>query len=714
MATSPEVKIKISGDPTGADAAVKLVQSALKRLGGDLTVIQQLSAKALAFTGIGGAASVAGLVSLVKATANFADELGKLAQASGVAVKELSGLGYAASLGGSNVDELAKGLRRLALESESGGATLKALGIGLVDASGQAKSSTTLFSDLAQRFSQLPDGAQKTALAVKLFGEEVGPKLIPTLNQGAAGLKALQDEAEKLGLTLTDQAVKAAEEFNDNMSRLQGQLRGVGIEIGNALIPAISKLANEFLDARTAGLTWYESLLGIGLSNPLKSAADQVKSLTKEIEDLQKAQREAAGVGSTFGGLLTPNYDQEIAKLEKLRTYYQLQDKRARAEDETDQERSAAKRLQIEAKLQIELAKLTDLRKKTSQTAMAEELKGAERLRDALRSAWQASIDGAATAAAEAKKLLEQGQKDRTEGNDKADARLRKDSNEPQYVKDQNAFLQADSLRSEANTKAQESIIQAYQGRIKEAQKLAEDAIELANRAEGFADEISNPQQAAQLLRQLGEIKADARKGQSVVKSKEAAQGEETAAAQQKELTKVEDQIKTLKEKLEEPFKLNADISEAEKQIKALQTQLDEIKDKTVTVTVNQVAGAGADAAVAPASAPAAGFAAGGYTGPGGKFKPAGIVHAGEFVLRQEVVRQAGMRRMLERLNRYGADALEGYADGGFVRDRSAAPTPINLQWPDGTVSKLSASRDEADGVLRLFRSAALKSGGRR
>lgn len=55
------------------------------------------------------------------------------------------------------------------------------------------------------------------------------------------------------------------------------------------------------------------------------------------------------------------------------------------------------------------------------------------------------------------------------------------------------------------------------------------------------------------------------------------------------------------------------------------------------------------------------GFSDGGYTGPGGKFDAAGIVHAGEFVLRKEVVEQPGMRAFLESLN------AKGYADGGYV-----------------------------------------------
>ncbi|MFS4552609.1 phage tail length tape measure family protein [Comamonas resistens] len=65
-----------------------------------------------------------------------------------------------------------------------------------------------------------------------------------------------------------------------------------------------------------------------------------------------------------------------------------------------------------------------------------------------------------------------------------------------------------------------------------------------------------------------------------------------------------------------------------------------------------------------------AGFSSGGWTGPGTKFQPAGIVHANEFVNRQEVVRQPGALAFLTRFNQIGMAALKGwrgYADGGLV-----------------------------------------------
>lgn len=51
-------------------------------------------------------------------------------------------------------------------------------------------------------------------------------------------------------------------------------------------------------------------------------------------------------------------------------------------------------------------------------------------------------------------------------------------------------------------------------------------------------------------------------------------------------------------------------------------------------------------------------FAKGGYTGNGGKYEPAGIVHKGEYVMDADTVRKLGVDRL---------DALRGYANGGMV-----------------------------------------------
>ncbi len=108
-------------------------------------------------------------------------------------------------------------------------------------------------------------------------------------------------------------------------------------------------------------------------------------------------------------------------------------------------------------------------------------------------------------------------------------------------------------------------------------------------------------------------------------------------------------------------------------------------------------------------------FSSGGYTGDGGKFEPAGIVHGGEFVLRKEVVSQPGMLDWLETLN------TRGYAEGGLVsaiapqaipRQISGAgsPSPVVIQQEisiEGGGGQAGAGAADMGAVAQAYAKAA-------
>ena len=72
------------------------------------------------------------------------------------------------------------------------------------------------------------------------------------------------------------------------------------------------------------------------------------------------------------------------------------------------------------------------------------------------------------------------------------------------------------------------------------------------------------------------------------------------------------------------------------------------------------------------------GFSDGGYTGDGGRLEPAGIVHRGEYVVPQPLMRTPIVQDMIHtieamRVSRIGSGrSLPGYADGGHVQSTSA------------------------------------------
>ena len=88
-----------------------------------------------------------------------------------------------------------------------------------------------------------------------------------------------------------------------------------------------------------------------------------------------------------------------------------------------------------------------------------------------------------------------------------------------------------------------------------------------------------------------------------------------------------------------------------------------------------------------------AAFADGGYTGNGGKYEPAGIVHKGEYVFSQEDVQRIGLNN-LEMMHR-GADAI---TQAGVNNARTSAPAGnsgstvsiVNMVDPDMLKAYLS------------------------
>jgi hypothetical protein len=69
------------------------------------------------------------------------------------------------------------------------------------------------------------------------------------------------------------------------------------------------------------------------------------------------------------------------------------------------------------------------------------------------------------------------------------------------------------------------------------------------------------------------------------------------------------------------------------------------------------------------------GFAEGGYTGAGGTFEPAGIVHKGEYVVPAWEMRQPDVQPLIAALEQR---RLKGYATGGVVG--ADIPAPPNVE----------------------------------
>ena len=219
-------------------------------LAGAMRGIEKLE-KALPRIGLAAVAAATGIAYLTKQSIDNMDALAKQSQMAGVTVESLSALSYAANLAGVSQEDLTASMVKLSKglsEAKQGtGDALKAfeaLGINVKELA-NADDAMIL---IAEQFAEIEDGAGKTALAVALFGK-AGAQMIPLLNSGADGLKQMADEAAKLHKTISTETAKAAEEFNDSLTRLNAITQGLINKFVEGLLPTLNNITKSFFDA---------------------------------------------------------------------------------------------------------------------------------------------------------------------------------------------------------------------------------------------------------------------------------------------------------------------------------------------------------------------------------------------------------------------------------------------------------------------------------
>jgi len=223
-----------------------------------------------------GTAMIAPLLGAAKVFSEMGDSLAKMSARTGVSVEALSELAFAAQQSGADMDALETGIKRMqkavvaaATGSKEATDTLTALGLTVADLDGLSPEQQ--FKLIADRISKIENPTVRAAAALQLFGRS-GTGLLPLIGRGAAGLEALQQEARRLGLTISTTDAKAAEAFHDTLSALwQTVKRGV-FAVGAALAPTLSDLARRVTDVVVRATDWIKANRGIIVS-VLKIAA---------------------------------------------------------------------------------------------------------------------------------------------------------------------------------------------------------------------------------------------------------------------------------------------------------------------------------------------------------------------------------------------------------------------------------------------------------
>jgi hypothetical protein len=225
----------------------------------NLQTLQSSLGKLNTFFGIGEAAAAFFFEQLIQKSIESAASLQIMSEKTGMSVESLSTLKYAAEQSDTNIESLGIGLKKMStlmLQAAQGNATasaaFKELGISVQNSDGSLKSQNEVLLEVATKFHGMEDGALKTALAVKIFGKS-GTDMIPFLNQGGEGIKALQDKAISLGAQISGGTARDALAFQNAIKEVETGVGGLGNRIITWMLPALTSLTQEFASAFEKG-----------------------------------------------------------------------------------------------------------------------------------------------------------------------------------------------------------------------------------------------------------------------------------------------------------------------------------------------------------------------------------------------------------------------------------------------------------------------------
>lgn len=291
------VKYKVALDDSNLDSEVSKTESSLSsKLGKAAGGVGKAAAAAFSV----GATAVAGVTTAIvngaKETAAYGDNIDKLSQKIGISAEAFQEWDYVFSQNGTDIGILETGMKTLASAVADAGNGSKsaiekfdALGLSFEDLG--KMSQEDMFGAVLAQLQEMPEGAERTALAADLLGKSA-MELGPLLNQTAEDTQALKDQAHDLGMIMSDEAVKDSAAFTDSMDNLQRAIGGAKNALSDEFLPGLTEVTNGLanLVAGNEGATeqitaGFEQIV-TGVQESLPTIIDTISSLAVSLAEV--------------------------------------------------------------------------------------------------------------------------------------------------------------------------------------------------------------------------------------------------------------------------------------------------------------------------------------------------------------------------------------------------------------------------------------------
>lgn len=245
--------VELFADNSKLVRGLRKAEKHLKDFGGKVKAIG-------AGTFAAGSAAATALAGSGKVFSEMGDSVAHAAKRTGMTAEAFSGLAYAANLADIETETMEKGVRKMqrTLVAAAGGSksaeeALAAVGLSATDL--LKLTPEQQFSAIADGLNRIKNPAQRASAAMDIFGRG-GAAMLPLLQEGSGGIKALTDEAARLGLVISSKDANAGELLDEMFTRMWKTIKQVSFNLGAAMAPTLMDVAKWVIRTAVATSQW--------------------------------------------------------------------------------------------------------------------------------------------------------------------------------------------------------------------------------------------------------------------------------------------------------------------------------------------------------------------------------------------------------------------------------------------------------------------------
>ncbi|MBQ1569508.1 MAG: hypothetical protein IIZ78_00185 [Clostridiales bacterium] len=191
----------------------------------------------------GATALTGALAAGAQSVASYGDNIDKMSQKMGISAQGYQEWDAVMQHSGTSMETMKSSMKTLANAVEKGNGAFERIGISMTDLS--SMSNEDIFAATIAGLQNVDNETERTYLAGQLLGRGA-TELGALLNTSAEDTQAMRDRVRELGGVMSDDAVKAAAAFQDNMQDLQTAVSGLGRGMMAELLPSMNNIIAGF------------------------------------------------------------------------------------------------------------------------------------------------------------------------------------------------------------------------------------------------------------------------------------------------------------------------------------------------------------------------------------------------------------------------------------------------------------------------------------